>query len=180
VIQGGDPFSRDRDPRNDGQGDPGYPVADEFSRVSHLRGIVSMANRGRPGTAGSQFFILVADSRPLDGQYTVFGHVVDGMDVVDRISRVERDQFGRHGPADRPLQNVVMEDIRLERGAGGRGVIAEDEARVPLGKLQLSPTSPISPPGGANPPGGAQGTQGNGTGSDAIPALPAARDPNVP
>ncbi len=169
MIQGGDPLSRDRDPRNDGLGGPDHTIEDEFSRVSHLRGIVSMANRGQPGTAGSQFFIVVADTRNLDGRYSVFGRVVDGLEVVDRIAQVERDPYGRRGPQDRPVENVVIADVRLERGAGGQGEIAEGEAPAAPGKLQLSPM------GGANPPSGTHGSNGSGPGTP-----PAARDPNVP
>ena len=165
AIQGGDPNSRDRDPRNDGMGGPGYNIEDEFSDVSHLRGVVSMANKGRPSSAGSQFFIVVGDSLSLDGKYTVFGHVTDGMDVVDRIAKVERDKYGRRGPRDRPLENVVIESVRIDRGAGGRSVIAEGEDPEPHGRIDLSPRK-----GGGTP---------TGTPEDAPAALPAAMDPSA-
>jgi len=115
MIQGGDPNSKDRDPRNDGHGGPGYTIPDEDSGVSHRRGIVSMANTGSPHSGGSQFFILVADAPHLDGKHTAFGRVVSGMDVVDRIAHVERDIYGRYGPPDRPLENVVIESVRIEQ-----------------------------------------------------------------
>ena len=108
VIQGGDPNSKNRDPRDDGQGGPGYTLPDEFSDVKHVRGIVSMANTGDPHSAGSQFFIVLADQPDLDGRYTVVGRVVDGMDVVDRIAAVETDPYGRWGAPDRPRTNVVV------------------------------------------------------------------------
>jgi peptidyl-prolyl cis-trans isomerase B (cyclophilin B) len=113
MIQGGDPNSKDRDPRNDGKGGPGWAIPDEPSGISHVRGVVSMANAG-PDTGGSQFFILVGDAPRLDGQHTAFGRVVAGMEVVDAIVGVERD-FGRHGPPDRPLQDVVIESVAIER-----------------------------------------------------------------
>jgi peptidyl-prolyl cis-trans isomerase B (cyclophilin B) len=113
MIQGGDPNTKNRDPRDDGQGGPGYTLPDEFNDVPHRRGIVSMANTGRANSAGSQFFILVADRPDLDGHYTAFGRVLAGMDVVDAIARVERDQYGRYGPFDRPLEDVVIEKIEL-------------------------------------------------------------------
>jgi cyclophilin family peptidyl-prolyl cis-trans isomerase len=113
VIQGGDPNSTDRDPRNDGMGGPGWAIEDEPSGISHRRGVLSMANAG-PNTGGSQFFVLVADRPDLDGRHTAFGRVVEGMEVVDRIVAVERDQYGRHGPTDRPLANVVIESIVVE------------------------------------------------------------------
>lgn len=113
MIQGGDPLSRDRDPRNDGMGGPDWKIPDEASGIRHVRGIVSMANAG-PNSGGSQFFILVADAPHLDGKHTTFGRVVSGMDVVDRIVAVERDQYGRHGPPDRPMTNVVIESLTVE------------------------------------------------------------------
>ena len=117
MIQGGDPNSKDADPTNDGQGGPGYTLAPEFSDSPHVPGTLSMARRAEPDSAGSQFFIMTTGSeswRPqLDRQYTVFGHVLSGQDVVDRISAVPRD--GR----DRPFENVVVESITVE-GAPGR------------------------------------------------------------
>lgn len=116
MIQGGDPLSKDRDPRNDGTGGPGYAIPDEPSGLRHRRGTVSMANAG-PGTGGSQFFVLVADAPTLDGKHTAFGNVIAGMDVVDRIVAVERDQYGRWGTPDRPMQNVVIESVTIEAPA---------------------------------------------------------------
>jgi len=114
MIQGGDPNTKNRDPRDDGLGGPGYTIAAEFNDTSHVRGVVSMARAVSPDSAGSQFFIVVADSPHLDGQYTAFGRVIDGMDVVDKIVAVPRDEFGRHGPPDRPLENVVVEHVRID------------------------------------------------------------------
>ena len=116
MIQGGDPNTRNRDPRDDGIGDPGYRIEDEFSEVSHTRGMVSMANTGKPKSGGSQFFITVKDKPHLDGSYSLFGRVLEGMEVADRITAVERDVYGRHGPKDRPLDNVVIASIRIEGG----------------------------------------------------------------
>jgi cyclophilin family peptidyl-prolyl cis-trans isomerase len=113
MIQGGDPNTKDRDPRNDGQGGPGWAIADEASGIPHARGVLSMANAG-PNTGGSQFFIVVADAPHLDGRHTTFGRVVAGMDVVDRIVSTERDQYGRWGPPDRPMKDVVIESLVIE------------------------------------------------------------------
>ena len=96
MIQGGDILSRDKDRNNDGTGSPGWIVDAEFSDVSHKRGILSMARSPRGiNTAGSQFFICVKDSPWLDEQYTVFGEVLEGMDVVDKIvkSATDRDMM---------------------------------------------------------------------------------------
>ncbi len=113
MIQTGDPLSKDRDPRNDGTGGPGYKIPDEISGLHHRRGTVSMANAG-PGTGGSQFFIMVEESPQLDTKHSVFGRVVSGMEVVDAIVSVPRDQYGRHGPPDRPLEDVVIESVTIE------------------------------------------------------------------
>ncbi len=115
MVQGGDPNTKNRDPRDDGRGGPGYTIEDEFSEVSHVRGVLSMANTGRPKSGGSQFFITVKRKPHLDGSYSLFGRVLEGMEVVDRIATVERDIYGRHGPRDRPLENVVLSSIRIER-----------------------------------------------------------------
>ena len=108
MIQGGDPQSRNDDPSDDGSGGPGYTIKDEFSQAPHLRGAVSMANRGSPNSGGSQFFIVHATSQRLDNQYTLFGRVVSGMGIVDRIAEVERDATGRWGPKDRPIEPIFL------------------------------------------------------------------------
>ena len=113
MIQAGDPLSKDRDPRNDGMGGPGYKIPDEINGIRHRRGIVSMANAG-PNTNGSQFFITTSVTTWLDGKHVVFGSVVEGMPVVTAIATTERDQYGRHGPPDRPMQDVVIESLTIE------------------------------------------------------------------
>ena len=118
MIQGGDPNSRDRDPRNDGLGGPAHKVPDEFGETSFVRGTVAMANIGYPDSAGSQFFVVLEDNRELDGDFSILGRVTSGMEVADAIAAVPRDQYGRHGPPDRPMENVVIESIRIEPGGG--------------------------------------------------------------
>ena len=114
MIQGGDPNTRDRDPRDDGKGGPGYTIAGELSDTAHVPGVVSMAHSGQADTAGSQFFIVVGNASHLDGQYSAFGLVVAGMEVVREVARTPRDLYGRHGPVDRPLEDVVFESVRIE------------------------------------------------------------------
>ena len=85
MIQGGDINSRDNDGKNDGHGGPGWTIDAEFNEISHKRGILSMARSADPNSAGSQFFICVTDAPHLDGQYTVFGEVIDKVHIVDHI-----------------------------------------------------------------------------------------------
>ena len=85
MIQGGDINSRDNDPKNDGLGGPGWTVDAEFNDISHKRGVLSMARSKDPNSAGSQFFICVADSPHLDGAYTAFGIVIENVHVADHI-----------------------------------------------------------------------------------------------
>jgi len=153
MIQGGDPNSKDRDPRNDGMGGPGYKLPDEFNPTRHARGIVSMANAGAPNSGGSQFFILVADQPELDGRYTAFGRVVSGIEVVDRIAAVPRDEFGRYGPPDRPREDVVIEEVAIvpagEAGAPGGGAGPAGEAAEDAAGSAPAPAPPaasVTPP----------------------------------
>ncbi|MEM2760616.1 MAG: peptidylprolyl isomerase [Nitrososphaerales archaeon] len=103
VIQAGDPNTKDKDKSTWGLGGPGYTLPAEISKLKHVRGMVSMAHPGDPNRAGSQFFIVVKDAPHLDGKYTIFGQVVEGMDVVDRIVAQPRDE------RDIPLQDIVIE-----------------------------------------------------------------------
>ena len=106
MIQGGCPDGT-------GMGGPGWHIKGEFARngvpnpIKHTRGVISMARAMDPNSAGSQFFIMHEDAPHLDGGYAAFGHVVAGMDVVDRIAEVDTDYN------DRPLEPVVMESVRV-------------------------------------------------------------------
>jgi cyclophilin family peptidyl-prolyl cis-trans isomerase len=110
MIQGGDPLSKDNDPSNDGTGNGPRRMPAEFTtKYSHVRGMVSTARGGNDINSGScQFFIVQKDSKFLDNQYTIFGRVLDGMDVVDKISLVPKDKN------DRPIKNVTMESVTIE------------------------------------------------------------------
>jgi len=100
MIQGGDPTGT-------GSGGPGYQFEDEFNDHRVVRGALAMANAG-PNTNGSQFFVVTADACPwLDGKHTVFGRVTAGMDVVDRISELPRDE------RDKPREDAVMERVEV-------------------------------------------------------------------
>lgn len=102
MIQGGDPESKSHRRAAHGTGGPSYSLRAEFSDRTHKRGTLSMARSADPNSAGSQFFICVADTPWLNGQYTVFGEVVSGMDVVDKIVNQPRDR------RDNPLERVEV------------------------------------------------------------------------
>lgn len=107
MIQGGDPLGN-------GTGGPDYSIDGEFSsngfenNLNHERGILSMARTQDPNSAGSQFFIMVEKASTLDGEYAAFGKVIEGMEVVDKIVSVERNQ------ADKPLEDQVMKKVEVD------------------------------------------------------------------
>ena len=107
MIQGGDPNTKDTLKKEIyGQGGPGYAVKAEFSDIPHKRGIVSMARAADPDSAGSQFFIVVEDSRFLDRKYSVFGEVTKGIGVADKIVNLTRDE--RDNPSERVEMMVTI------------------------------------------------------------------------
>ena len=108
MIQGGDPNSKSEDRSQHGSGGPSHSVDAEFNDTKHVRGILSMARSEDPNSAGSQFFICVQDSFFLDGQYTAFGKVTQGMDVADKIVSEDRDSN------DNPLARMEMTSVTIE------------------------------------------------------------------
>ena len=108
VIQGGDPNTKDNTNRSKwGTGGPGWNIKAEFNKNKHSRGVLSMARSQDPDSAGSQFFIVLKDSSFLDGQYTVFGRVMQGMDVVDKIASLKTDS------ADAPVDTEKSKMIKV-------------------------------------------------------------------
>lgn len=106
MIQGGDILSRDDNRANDGTGGPGYNIPAEFNDIHHGPGIVSMARAQHPDSGGSQFFICHKDAAFLNNKYTVFGEVIEGLDVIDKIVNAERDR--RDNPLVPVRMNVYM------------------------------------------------------------------------
>lgn len=113
MIQGGDPNSKDDDPTNDGQGGPGYTVPAEIG-LKNTKGTLATARLGdamnpKKDSSGSQFFINTVDNAFLDGQYTVFGKVTSGMDIVEKIENIKT------GTSDRPMEDVVIKSVELTK-----------------------------------------------------------------
>jgi len=112
MIQGGDPNTKDVSASRSrhGTGGPGHTIKAEFNDTPHKRGVLSMARSGDPHSAGSQFFICVADSKFLDNQYTAFGRVVRGIEVADKIVGSPRDRN------DNPNERIDMK-VRIVEAA---------------------------------------------------------------
>ena len=117
MIQGGDPLSKDAAAEGRwGTGGPGYQIKAEFNDRPHVRGVISMARSQDPDSAGSQFFICLADARFLDRQYTAFGQLIKGDDVLGRIGDTATTQSGG-GEKSKPASRVGVESIKIQAEA---------------------------------------------------------------
>ena len=114
MIQGGDPLSKKDDPMV-GTGGPGYKIKAEFNPKTHVRGVVSMARSQDPDSAGSQFFICLADAKFLDRQYTAFGQLTKGDEVLGRIGDTPT-TAGGGGEKSKPTKRVGVESVRIVPG----------------------------------------------------------------
>ena len=113
MIQGGDPNSKDSAKESSyGQGGPGYQIKAEFNNHSHDRGVISMARGPDPDSAGSQFFICLAPVRRLNGQYTTFGKLIKGDDVLDKIGNTSVERNAQ-GEVSKPTKRVVIESVKI-------------------------------------------------------------------
>ena len=113
MVQGGDPLTKD--PKQEsrwGTGDPGYKIKAEFSDKPHVRGVISMARSSDPHSAGCQFFICLADARFLDKQYTAFGQLIKGDDVLAKLGNTPT-TVGSGGENSRPMTRVGIESIKI-------------------------------------------------------------------
>ncbi len=111
MIQGGCPNTKAGAKGAPGTGGPGWKVKAEFNAKPHVRGVLSMARAADPDSAGSQFFICHGDARFLDRQYTAFGEVVKGLDVLDHIAGVPCTGSGNE--RSQPVERIAVESIRL-------------------------------------------------------------------
>ena len=113
MIQGGDPLTKDLSAEHRwGTGDPGYKVQAEFNHNPHVKGVISMARSQDPHSAGSQFFICLADAKFLDRQYTAFGELIKGEAVLDKIGDVSTGAGGG-GEKSKPLKRIGVESIKI-------------------------------------------------------------------
>lgn len=115
MIQGGDPLSKTDDPMV-GTGGPGYQIKAEFNDRPHVRGVLSMARSSDPDSAGSQFFICLADAQFLDRQYTAFGEVIAGDDVLGKLGETPT-QMSPGGEQSQPVERVGVESIEIVESA---------------------------------------------------------------
>jgi peptidyl-prolyl cis-trans isomerase B (cyclophilin B) len=113
MIQGGDPLTKDPSMEDRwGTGDPGYKVKAEFNEKAHVRGVLSMARSQNPDSAGSQFFICLGDARFLDRQYTAFGQLIKGDDVLGKIGETAVGQ-SNSGERSKPMTRVAVESVKI-------------------------------------------------------------------
>jgi peptidyl-prolyl cis-trans isomerase B (cyclophilin B) len=111
MIQGGDPLSKRDDPLV-GTGGPGYKIKAEFNERPHVRGVISMARSQDPDSAGSQFFICLADAKFLDRQYTAFGQLIKGDDVLGKIGDTPTSSGGS-GEKSKPTVRIGVESVKI-------------------------------------------------------------------
>ena len=113
MIQGGDPYTKDPAKESQwGTGDPGYKIKAEFNDKKHVKGVLSMARSGHPDSAGCQFFICLAAAPHLDKQYTAFGTVTKGMDVLEAIGNTPVGSSGS-GESSKPQKRVEVQSIKI-------------------------------------------------------------------
>jgi peptidyl-prolyl cis-trans isomerase B (cyclophilin B) len=117
MIQGGDPLTKDASKETQwGTGGPGHRVKAEFNDKAHTRGVLSMARSQHPDSAGSQFFICLGDARFLDKQYTAFGKLIKGEDVLGKIGDTPTTNSGS-GEKSKPLSRVGVESVTIVEGS---------------------------------------------------------------
>ena len=112
MIQGGCPNTKEGESGMPGTGGPGYKIKAEFNAKSHVRGVISMARSAHPDSAGSQFFICHGDAKFLDRQYTAFGEVIAGDDVLEQLANVPT-KSGGGGEKSTPIDRVALESVKI-------------------------------------------------------------------
>jgi len=160
MVQGGDPKSKNPKAPDLGTGDPGYKINDEFNSHKHVPGVISMANSGTPNSAGSQFFIVQGGAQPsLDGKYTAFGHVIDGMNVLNDIANTPVGPNAMMGnEPSKPLEWTTIKSVKIVSksslakaatpaagGTAAKSATASKGAAEPKGEAKAPATSAAAP-----------------------------------
>jgi len=181
MIQGGDPKSKNPKAPDLGTGDPGYKIKDEFNAHKHLPGVISMANSGTPNSAGSQFFIVHGAASSLDGKYTAFGHIIEGMNVLNDIANTPVGPNAMMGgEQSKPLEWTTLKSVKivsrstLAKGpaSGGKATSAKKastEMKSSTEKAETPATSPAASTTASDTPAAPSG-QANQTPPPAAPA----------
>lgn len=141
MVQGGDPLTKD--PANKamyGTGDPGYKIKAEFNKRPHVRGVLSMARSSDPDSAGSQFFIMLAPTPHLDGQYTAFGRLIKGDDTLSKIARTPVEP-SRNGEPSSPVERVEIKSLKIVTAGDAETGLPEQKTSAQDPEGQLSETA---------------------------------------
>jgi peptidyl-prolyl cis-trans isomerase B (cyclophilin B) len=150
MIQGGDPKSKNPKAPDLGTGDPGYKIKDEFNSHKHVAGVLSMANSGTPNSAGSQFFVMDGAAPFLDGKYTAFGHLIEGMNVEkDIASTPVGPNAMMGGEKSKPLEWTTVKSVKIVprsslAKAGGASASAKPAAAAEVKSVPASGTTPAT------------------------------------
>ena len=112
MIQGGCPNTKAGKTGMPGTGDPGWKVKAEFNKKAHVRGVISMARSAHPDSAGSQFFLVHGDAKFLDNQYTAFGSLIKGDEVLEQLANVPT-KSGGGGEKSTPIERVALESVKI-------------------------------------------------------------------
>ncbi|TMQ66046.1 MAG: peptidylprolyl isomerase [Candidatus Eisenbacteria bacterium] len=135
MVQGGDPKSKNPKAPDLGTGDPGYKIKDEFNAHKHVPGVISMANSGTPNSAGSQFFLMHGAAPFLDGKYTAFGHLIDGMTVLNDIANTPvgpNPMMG--GEQSKPLEWTTLKSVKIMARSAA---LSKATAAAPAAKVKI-------------------------------------------
>lgn len=131
MVQGGDPKSKNPKAPDLGTGGPGWNIPDEFNDHKHVKGVLSMAHTAEPNSGGSQFFLMHGSAPFLDHKYSAFGHVIEGMDVVDAIANVRTGPNpSMPGENSKPLEWVTVKSVKVLPRAAAMGATTAAKAKA--------------------------------------------------
>jgi peptidyl-prolyl cis-trans isomerase B (cyclophilin B) len=154
MIQGGDPKSKNPKAPDLGTGDPGYKIKDEFNSHKHVPGVLSMANSGTPNSAGSQFFIVHGVASSLDGKYTAFGHLIEGMNVLNEIANTPVGPNAMMGgEQSKPLEWTSIKSVKIvSRSTLAKGPASGGSMKASSTKKASTEAKAEAPASGSAPP----------------------------